>query len=425
MPALRCCCLLLLLGVTTPVLARICPSGLPRVAPDARYSITEPVVGQFVVTDLQTGLMWKQCSEGQTGTTCTGEDIAHSWPMAIALANDSQHAGFNDWRLPNREELRGLVETGCFVPAINTNAFPSTVLDNYWSSTTYAPFTSNAWAVSFHGGSTSSSDKGVRLPVRLVRGGQGFDTFSAEADGVPDGFSLAPQSGVPTSSLRTSAPITVTGLTTVTGIGVTGAAGSTYSINGGDYTSQPGTVANGNEVRVRHTSAAASGTATTTSLNIGGVTADFVSTTAVTSGVDISLVVRRGGPAAKHLPDALAKGATLASYLIEARNNGAQAATGLRIVVSPIVGVNDVLWTCGAPCTPPNGSNSIDTATNLPSGGFVPITLTGSVDSTKAFIEITAQASLPAGTPGLPGGVVRRVFIEPAGVSGVYKSGFE
>lgn len=280
MTILRCCLLLLALGTTTSLLAQVCPPGIPRVAPNARYTVSEPVVGDFVVTDVQTGLMWKRCSEGLSGANCTtGSAVSILWSPALALANGSTHGGFSDWRMPNREELRSLVETGCYGPSINSSIFPGTMSDNYWTSTSYPTVLRQVWMVDFNLGGIFDSFKTNSRRVRLVRGGQWLERFSAEADSVPNAFSLTAQTGVPLNSERTSDPITVTGLTTVTGVGVSGAAGSSYSINGGTYRSEPGAVANSDVVRVRHTSAPAPGSGTTTILAIGGISAPFTSTT--------------------------------------------------------------------------------------------------------------------------------------------------
>lgn len=271
-----------------PAMAQDCPGGNPLVAPDSRYSSSEPVGGEFVVTDLATGLMWKRCSEGQSGADCTaGATVFLDWGSALTRANNAIHAGFSDWRLPNADELHSLVETGCSSPAINPRAFPNTFagLRIFWSSTTVASSASLAWHIDFDNGNLGYFSKWNGLPVRLVRGGQWLDPFASEArsqpgDGTaPNTFSFAPQIGVPLSSVRTSEPITVTGLATVTGIGVTGAAGSSYSINGGTYTNLPGAVGDGAVVRVRHTSAAVLNTPATTTLSIGGVSANFVTTT--------------------------------------------------------------------------------------------------------------------------------------------------
>lgn len=280
MKLLRGIGLLGLWALSTAAVAQTCPEGNPLVAPDNRYSVTEPLVGQRVVTDLVTGLMWKGCSEGQVGAGCTGTATTHTWTQALTLADGSTHAGFSDWRLPNREELRSLVETGCFGPSINAVAFPATVSSVYWSSTTVASDSPFAWVVIFGVGNLNNLPKSNEYQVRLVRGGQSLDPFNAAGDFTPDAFSFAPQTGVPLSDLRTSASISVSGIDTVVGIGVSGAADSAYSINGGPFVSTPGAVSNGDSVVVRHTSAAVPLASVTTTLQVGALTADFVSTTA-------------------------------------------------------------------------------------------------------------------------------------------------
>jgi len=78
-----------------------CPPGNPRIAPDSRYSDN----GNGTVTDHHTGLMWKQCSEGQSGAACSGSVTTMRWAAALAAGANSSFAGFNDWRLPNTKEL--------------------------------------------------------------------------------------------------------------------------------------------------------------------------------------------------------------------------------------------------------------------------------------------------------------------------------
>jgi hypothetical protein len=101
-------------------------------------------------------------------------------------------------------------------------------------------------------------------------------TPSATTDTTPDAFSFVDQTGVALSSTITSAPVTITGISAPAAISVTD---GTYSINGGSYTSASGSVANGDAVRVSHTSAAGFSTATNTTVTIGGVSDTFTSTT--------------------------------------------------------------------------------------------------------------------------------------------------
>ena len=107
-----------------------CPAGNPRIAPDSRYTDH----GNGTLTDSQTGLMWKQCSEGQSGATCSGVPVALTWGNALSAASNSSFAGFNDWRLPDVKELRSIVDTRREHPAIDAAAFPShqQAIDTYY-----------------------------------------------------------------------------------------------------------------------------------------------------------------------------------------------------------------------------------------------------------------------------------------------------
>jgi hypothetical protein len=270
---------LLLLAVATPAASQTCPVNNPRVAPDSRYTVSEPAMGQRVVQDLRTGLMWKQCVQGRSGASCTtGTAATHTWTQALVVASDENFAGHDDWRLPSINELRSLVESGCHSPAINSMVFPATASSIIWSSTTPRAL-SFAWIVSFDFGILVTEGKTTPRQVRLVRGGQQLDSFNSGLDFTPDPFSFATQVDVPQSEPRVSNVITLAGLTTRTGIQIAGAPGSQYRINGGAWTTTPGNVGNGDTVEIRHTSAAAPAAQVTSALTIGGVAATFSSST--------------------------------------------------------------------------------------------------------------------------------------------------
>ncbi len=262
---------------------QICPPGIPPSAPDERFAVSEPgPTGEAVVRDQATGLMWKQCSEGMSGSGCDQGSIALiNWPQALAAAAESDFAGFTDWRLPTTIELRSLAEPACHNPAINLTRFPATPTRLYWTSTTITNSPVHAWATNFAGGDTATGgDKMASLlAARLVRDGTGFEDFDAASDYTPDPFTFAAQAGVPPNSLRVSEAIVVQGIDTVTGIKVEGLASAAFSVNGGAFATIPGAVRTGDSVRVQHRAAVGLGAAMTTTLTIGGVSADFVTTT--------------------------------------------------------------------------------------------------------------------------------------------------
>lgn len=118
------------------------------------------------VTDSQTGLVWRRCSEGQSwsGSTCSGS--ASTFTHEGALAHAQSQAG---WRLPNVKELSSIADKTRISPAIDSTAFPATVSSWYWSSSPYVGDAYGAWYVNFFGGDVILSGRGGRFHVRLVR----------------------------------------------------------------------------------------------------------------------------------------------------------------------------------------------------------------------------------------------------------------
>ena len=90
--------------------------------------------------------------------------------------------------------------------------------------------------------------------------------------------SFTPVSGAAPSSTQTSSVITVTGTTMP--VPITVSSGSTYSVNGGPFTSTAGTVQPGDQVVVQTTAASTYNTTASAIVNIGGVTSTFTVTTA-------------------------------------------------------------------------------------------------------------------------------------------------
>ena len=162
------------------------------VTPASTYSYTDHNDG--TVTDADNGLMWDQCSMGQTTTAttansppaCNGAASGLTWSQAFdsaVSANAARYKGYGDWRLPTVGELSTLVK-GKACPTIDATYFPGTACDYpYRSSTNYAPDSANAWSVDFNEGSSNIPTKvNYTHHVRLVRGETFFDPFASGAE---------------------------------------------------------------------------------------------------------------------------------------------------------------------------------------------------------------------------------------------------
>jgi hypothetical protein len=115
-------------------------------------------------------------------------------------------------------------------------------------------------------------------------------TGIAAGDSTPDAFTFTDQTDVALSSTITSAAITVAGIGTTANISV---SGGTYDKNAsGSFTSDAGTVSNGDTVRARHTSSGSNSTAVNTTVTIGGVSDTFTSTTVAAGWTDIGFNFR-------------------------------------------------------------------------------------------------------------------------------------
>lgn len=124
-------------------------------APIGRYAVSADTVKDNI-----TGLVWQR--------TLAPDDIYGS--SVHKYCDDLQLGGASDWRLPTVKELQTLLDVRAVGVKIDTNAFPSTPLRQFWSSSVYG--TGALWTVDFHAGHTFQFNTGYALRARCVRSPQ-------------------------------------------------------------------------------------------------------------------------------------------------------------------------------------------------------------------------------------------------------------
>lgn len=161
--------LLLCFGVGTNAMAQSCDTEIPPSTPATQFADN----GDGTVTDSKSGLMWAKCAEGLSGSGCTiGSADGYTWQEALDMAAGKSLAGYDDWRLPNINELHSIVEEQCGDPAINLAVFPNTPSSVFWSASLHSNYSNKAWYVNFNGGDSFNNYRNNNYYVRLVRSEQ-------------------------------------------------------------------------------------------------------------------------------------------------------------------------------------------------------------------------------------------------------------
>jgi hypothetical protein len=162
--------ILMLVSINNVTAAQAVNTNITNDWPDSRYTVH----GNGTVTDTVTGLMWRQCSVGQSGNDCSvGSATKHTWQAALQLAGTDATAGYRDWRLPNKNELSSIVALDRYDPSINAFVFPNTSITRYWTSTAGRGSDRFGWLVSFvYGAEVGNLPRYWEGRVRLVRSAQ-------------------------------------------------------------------------------------------------------------------------------------------------------------------------------------------------------------------------------------------------------------
>ena len=104
------------------------------------------------------------------GGTCVGSDCDTN--DFVRAVNEAGHCGFDDWRVPSRDELQSIsdLRKAESPPTINIEYFPFTQASEFWSSNDYSFQFDAAWTWNFRFGHDRVDWKKTPKFVRLVRG---------------------------------------------------------------------------------------------------------------------------------------------------------------------------------------------------------------------------------------------------------------
>lgn len=119
-----------------------------------------------ILIDSETGLNWQDNNDSNS--------TKYTWQEAINFCENLSLNEFEDWRLPNINEFKSIIDRGRTKPAI-VNSFEYTGdIDSYtyWSSTTYNNQKDYAWFVHFNYGYINGDTKTNSYYIRCVRGGE-------------------------------------------------------------------------------------------------------------------------------------------------------------------------------------------------------------------------------------------------------------
>ena len=135
----------------------------------------ESLSNEIIVKDLSSKLIWTKNYE---------ENM--NWQEALDYCENLDYLNHTDWRLPNINELKTLVNLDKVYPASD---FPEISKDVFWSSTSYVGNRYKAWTVSFNGGQAFYDSKSIDDgSVLCVASGVVKECESGETGTIPCGY---------------------------------------------------------------------------------------------------------------------------------------------------------------------------------------------------------------------------------------------
>jgi hypothetical protein len=142
-------------------------SGKGAVWPNPRFTVITNGTDE-VVADNLTGLVWVRAPH-----SLAGNETTQTWTNGLTFCNDLEYGGADDWRMPNIVEMRSLIDHSQYGLALPQGHPFIGIFDNqYWSSTTYANSTGQAWLQRYLAGTMGYDHKTISFHIWPVRGGE-------------------------------------------------------------------------------------------------------------------------------------------------------------------------------------------------------------------------------------------------------------
>lgn len=148
------------------IMAESAPAKQTKKLPQPLPILFIPSPDGLLVRDTTSGLLWLR-DAGKVGKM--------NWDAAMAKAKQFNYAGFSDWRLPTKVELRTLAAYGGQIPAetLNKETFTNVQAAGYWTSDINDANKAFAWAVNMADGKMVNDNKiDFSYHVWMVRAGK-------------------------------------------------------------------------------------------------------------------------------------------------------------------------------------------------------------------------------------------------------------
>ena len=122
------------------------------------------------VLDTETGLVWERSPQTALAT----------WTIARRICANKIVGNRKGWRLPSIPELASLIDPSVGFPGPHLTAghpFTNVLSTFYWSASSQAGFSPDAWVVGFAVGAVNAADKLNSGQVWCVRGGMNANRY--------------------------------------------------------------------------------------------------------------------------------------------------------------------------------------------------------------------------------------------------------